>query len=300
MAGPQDEIPLKDIDKLLEQEDPEFAKSLEEVRAVEVDKSVVIEAAAIDETEEGHGATADANVSFFKRQIRKLRAAIVAFRLSLKARLIQFAKNTFIFLKTRPKEFLFFSIAMITKSIKAAKVPLMAFVRAPRIYQLTVLVILALMIGTVWVLAANLKGIWIPHLTEPILSNLEDHADHVEDYDPNDGTESFYSAFPQEIHQFLFKKMKVNLRRTSDSPNPMGAFEVVVDVDSNDTAIELRDREVELHDMLQRLFEDEIVTELDSETGKKILKGRIRKELNGKLTQGWIKDVHFKTFVLKP
>ncbi len=298
MAGPQDEIPLKDIDKLLAEEDPEFAKSLEEVRAVEVDKSVVIEAAAIDETEEGEAGVE--KVSFLKRQLRKFRAAVVAFRLSLKARLIQFAKNSLIFLKTKPKEFLFYSLALSKKSAKAAKVPLLAFLRAPRIYQITVLILLTMAVGTIWVLSANLQGIWIPHLTEPILSDLADHADHVEDYDPEDGTESFYSAFPQEIHQFLFKKMKVNLRRTSDSPNPMGAFEVVVDVDSEDTAIELRDREVEFHDMLQRLMEDEIVTELDSETGKKILKGRIRKELNGKLTQGWIKDIHFKTFVLKP
>lgn len=50
MANTEDEIPLEDIDKILAAEDPDFAKSLEEVRAVEVDKSVVIEASAIDET----------------------------------------------------------------------------------------------------------------------------------------------------------------------------------------------------------------------------------------------------------
>jgi flagellar basal body-associated protein FliL len=132
------------------------------------------------------------------------------------------------------------------------------------------------------------------------LKSLEHHADNVETYETAAGAESFYAAFPQEVHEFLFKKMKVNLRRTSENPNPMGAFEVVVGVDSQDTAVELRDREVEFHDMLQRLFEEELVTELDSETGKKILKGRVRKELNGKLTQGWIKEVHFKSFVLKP
>lgn len=38
------DVPLEDVDKLLEAEDPEFTKSLEEVRSVEVDKNVVIEA----------------------------------------------------------------------------------------------------------------------------------------------------------------------------------------------------------------------------------------------------------------
>jgi flagellar basal body-associated protein FliL len=300
MAGPQDEVPLEDIDKLLAEEDPEFAKSLEEVRAVEVDKNVVIEASAIDETEDSPATRDNESAGLIKRQIQKIRNALVAFRLGFKSRLIQFAKSSLVFLKTRPKEFLFFSFAVSKRGFKTAKVPLKAFAAAPRIYQLTLIVLVSVLVGAVWVLGANLKGIWIPHLMEPILSSLEDHADAVETYDPADGSESFYSAFPQELHEFLFKKMKVNLRRTSENPNPMGAFEVVVGVDSKDTAVELRDREVEFHDLLQRLFEDERVTDLDGETGKKILKGRIRKELNGKLTQGWIKEVHFETFVLKP
>src|ERR1700722_7924860 len=49
------EISLEDIDKLLETEDPEFTKSLEEVRAVEPSKDVVIDAAAIDESLAGDG-----------------------------------------------------------------------------------------------------------------------------------------------------------------------------------------------------------------------------------------------------
>jgi flagellar basal body-associated protein FliL len=301
MAGPSDEVPLEDIDRILAEEDPEFAKSLEEVRAVEVDKNVVIVASAIDESEEpSESNNSEGQPSFIKRKIAQFRQAIVSFRLRLKARFVQAAKDFLLFLKTRPKEFAFYSFAMSKRLLKAAKKPLQAFAEAPRIFQLSLLVAIFLTVGSLWVLVANLKGIWIPHLTEPILASLEPQADFVETYDPKDGAESFYSAFPQELHEFLFKKMKVNLRRTSMNPNPMGAFEIVVDVDSKDSAVELRDREVELHDLLQRLFEDELASDLETEPGKKILKGRIRKELNAKLTQGWIKDVHFKSFVLKP
>lgn len=297
----KDEIPLEDIDRLLAEEDPDFAKSLEEVRAVEVDKNVVIEASAIDETMAGEDVSASSpEDGFIRRWILKLRNTMAAFRLGFKARLAQFGKDSLIFLKTRPKEYALFSAAMMLKLYGRLKVPAKAFAQAPRLVQASVFLLASVAFGVIWVFAANLKGVWIPHLMEPILTSLEHKADHVETFDPADGAESFYAAFPQDRHEFLFKKMKVNLRRLPGHPNPMGAFELVVEVDSKDTAVELRDREVEFHDLLQRLLEEESVSDLETEHGKKILKGRVRKELNAQLTQGWIKDVHFKTVVLKP
>ena len=80
----------------------------------------------------------------------------------------------------------------------------------------------------------------------------------------------------------------------------MGAFELIVLLDSKDTAIEIRDREVEFFDLLQRVLEEESFADLESELGKQRLKGRVKRELDQKLTQGWIKDINFKTFILKP
>ncbi len=90
------------------------------------------------------------------------------------------------------------------------------------------------------------------------------------------------------------------MKRPKENENPMGAFEIIVLLDSKDTAIEVRDREVELHDALQRVFEDESYGELESESGKGRLKSRLKRELNAKLTQGWVKDVTFKHFIIKP
>lgn len=300
--SPKDEVPLEDIDRLLAEEDPEFTKSLEEVRAVEIDKNVVIEATVIDETlgEETAVIAEDEKVGRFKKALHQIRAKITSLRHGFRARLIQFGKDALVWLKVRPKEYALFALALSIQVYGRLKVPAKSFAQAPRLVQLSIFILIGVMVAVFWVFKANLKGIWIPHLMDPILTSLEPKADFVETYDPKAGTESFYAAFPQEVHEFLFKKMKVNLRRTAENPLPMGAFEVVVEVDSKDTAVELRDREVEFHDLLQRLFEDELVTQLDGETGKKVLKGRIRKELNAKLTQGWIKDIHFKTFVLKP
>lgn len=296
-----DEINLEDIDKILAAEDPEFTKSLEEVRSVEIDQSVVIEAAAMDETEVGAAAAEqEKQLGFVRRKLVAFKLWLMAWRLRMRARFIQFLKSALIWLKTRPKEIALFTFATLKRLAKASVGPIKAFMAASRLQKLTVVLLMSVVGGVLWVFGANLKGIWIPHLTEPILSDLSVHADFVDTYDPKDGAESFYTAFPQEVYQFLFKKMKVNLRRTPTNPLPMGAFEVVVEVDSKDTAVELHDREVELHDELQRILEDETVTDLDTEMGKNRLKGRIKKGLNEKLTQGWLKDVHFKTFVLKP
>lgn len=301
-SQPKDgEVSLEDIDKLLEAEDPGFTKQLEEVRSVEVDKSINIESDVPREDALSGESQTEPKPETRAQIIRAwIRARNAAFRQYLRVRLVTARKDLIIFLKTRPKEFLFFAISILKISLKKAMVPLRAFQSANRLQKITVFVLVAMMGGMVWVLKSNIKGIWIPQLNEPLLTSFEEHADWTETYDPKDGGESFYSAFPQERHEFLFGRMKVNLQRTAENPNPMGAFEVIVQVDSKDTAIELRDREVEFFDYLQRVMEEETFTDLESEGGKAKLKGRLKRELNQKLTQGWVKEISFKTFVLKP
>lgn len=294
------EIPLEDIDRLLQDVDPEFTKSLEEVRAVESDQDVVIDASAIDEElgQEGDGAE-DKSESRLQRWRTKIKLKMYAFRLACKKKLQHMAANLWVFLKTRPKEYALYSIALGKVLSKKVTIPFKAYQKAERAQKITVLILVAVVVASLWTLLANVKGIWIPRITEPMLTSLETVADSVETYKSED-IENFYAAFPQERHEYLFNRMKVNLRRTSDSPNPMGAFEVIVAVDSKDTAIEVSDREVEFFDMLQRVFEEESVTDLGTEMGKNRLKSRIKRELNQKLTQGWVKEISFKTFVLKP
>jgi flagellar basal body-associated protein FliL len=296
-----EEIPLEDIDKILASEDPEFTKSLEEVRAVETDKSVVIEASAIDETAGDElGTKAESAPRGLRALTTRFRLWLFQQRMRAKAAFIQFLKNALIWLKVKPKEYALFSFAMLKVGIKKASIPLNAFKNADRSARLMILILIAIGAGCAWILIHNMKGIWIPPINEPILRQFAPYADSVETFDPKEPGESFYSAFPQERFEYLFQRMKVNLRRTPDSPWPMGAFELIVALDSKDTAIEVRDREVEFSDLLQRVFEEESFNDLESELGKNKLKARIKRELNQQLTQGWVKEVSFKTFVIKP
>lgn len=300
-AKPPADIPLEDIDKLLEQEDPEFTKSLEEVRAVESDKDVVIDAAAIDES------VADEVIEISEKSLTgmtnikfKIRGGIARFKLALRTRTKQAGKDFVHFLKVRPKQFVLASVKMLQAGIKNATIPFKAFNDASLLQKITVALLLGLAVVSSWVLIHNFKGVWLPQINEPLLRSFEQFADNVETFNSKDAGVSFYVAFPQEPHEFLFPKMKVNLRRTAEHPNPMGAFEIIVALDSKDTAIEVSDRQVEFGDLLQRALEEESFTDLETELGKQKLKSHLKRELNQKLTQGWAKDISLKTFILKP
>jgi len=295
-----EEVSLANMDKLLAKEDPGFAQKLEEVRQVEIDKDVVLEPEVSAESLEKVAADKSKPPGRLKRLWMRLVLVFKSRLKRFKEVLIAFFKATLIFLKTRPKEFALYSISLIRALGKACLIPFVAFRNATRYQKALALVFLAVVSATGWTFYANLKGIWLPYMTEPILHSLEPYADKVTNYDKGEDTESFYAAFPQERHEYLLPKIKVNLRRTQDNPNPMGAFELVILVDSRDAAIEVRDREVEFFDLTQRVLETESFVDLATDLGKSKFKARMRNEMNKIMSQGWVKEINFKTFILKP
>ena len=181
------DIQLEDIDALLLAEDPEFTQSLEEVRAVAPDANITIEASASDDgdtTPESAESQADAHnetrLGKFKARLKlKWRAFWSAFKLRAKERLAKAGKDLVVFLKTRPKEFLLFSIAMSKVGAKNAMVPVRSFQAATLNQRLATLFLVALALASVCVLLANFKGRWLPHFHEPILGSFAKSADWV-------------------------------------------------------------------------------------------------------------------------
>ena len=295
-----EEISLEDIDKILEKEDPALKKNLEQMRSVESDKNVEIQTAVADETLAAAEKSGAKVFGFLAKIKTRLKGRLSLWRVRLRNRLIQFSHDALIFLKTRPKEFALYSFVVVKTLVKLVIHPFVAFYAADRIRKVMVLTFISIIFGSLWVLRANFRGIWIPYLTEPVLTSLAEEADWVDKFDPKASGQSFYDVFPQDRHEFLLKKIKVNLKRASMYENPMGAFEVIVLVDSEDTAIEVRDRQTELNDIVQRVMEEQTFDSLDTKIGKDHLKAQIKSELNNKLTQGFVKDISFKTFVIKP
>jgi flagellar basal body-associated protein FliL len=95
--------------------------------------------------------------------------------------------------------------------------------------------------------------------------------------------------------------MVVNIQPSESSgPNPMAAYEFSLEGNSTEVLIEIKDREVELRDLMYRTIEDFTFEQADSPEGKELLTEKLRKEVNMVLTQGKIRKVWIKTAIVKP
>lgn len=286
-----DEISIADIDKLLSEEDPDFTQALQDVRAVEADALTEIQAlAGVPYTAgpEGVAESAKAKMREAKKRVQEARQ-----------RARQSALDFLVGLKTAPQRFL----KLVKSALAAARalvlIPVALYKRASRIQVVAFASTAILSISGVVLLRANLRGVWVPALQEPIIRSLADVADARVEFDGLEST-TFSEAFPQEAHDYLFPKFKMNLRPTEDHPHPMGAFEIILSMDSKDAAIEVSGRETELYDLAQRVLEEETYDAMATEAGKRLFKDKLRRQLNQKMTSGFVQDVSFKTFVLKP
>jgi flagellar basal body-associated protein FliL len=302
----QDKAPLmennpetQELDQVLANMDPEFAKNLETIQSVHPNTEIHIETEKIEVDESGEiiEPVVAKKPSGIKARINVIKQAILL-------RSARIADRIWFFLKTVPKDIAIATFKGVTIAVKAVVGAISKIIKGffafSRAQKLAAVGVLALAITLLMVIKANLKGDWLPALNEPILTSFEPRADSVTEFDVKEKMISFARAFPQDPEMFLFDKLKVNLRRNSSHSNPMGAFEIFAQVDSHETAVELQTRQVALHDAIQRVFEGQQYEELVSDLGKNRMKGLIKSEINHELTQGWVVDIHFKTFILKP
>ena len=80
----------------------------------------------------------------------------------------------------------------------------------------------------------------------------------------------------------------------------MGRFEFYIEGANQEVAVEVKRREVEVLDLIQRVIEGYSFSDLNGTSGKQRLKEHIRQELNTLVTRGRIKKVFFKTITVQP
>lgn len=136
---------------------------------------------------------------------------------------------------------------------------------------------------------------------ELFMPSLERIASEVQIYDPKKDVEPFYGNLRATSNILMMPKMVVNLRKSVQSgPNPMGAFEFYIEGMAPEVTVEVKDREVEIRDLMQRVIEEFTFDQVDSMDGKKLLLEKLKKEINAVLTTGKLKKVSFKTVIIKP
>jgi len=136
---------------------------------------------------------------------------------------------------------------------------------------------------------------------ELFIPSMERLATEVSEYNPETEVEPFYENLRISGNILMIPRMVVNLRKSAHSgENPMGAFEFFLEGMAPEVPLEVKDREIEIRDLMQRVAEEFTFDQVDSPEGKRLLCDKLRKEVNAVLTTGKVKRFWFKTVIVKP
>lgn len=134
----------------------------------------------------------------------------------------------------------------------------------------------------------------------PFVGSMTEVANHSFIYDSETEVEPLFDSTRVRIYAFQLKPMVVNLRRLDPGSNPMGVFEFVCEGSSKEVLVEIKLRESEIRDRVQRVVEGFDYDSLDTKDGKLMLRESIKTELNSLLLKGELLRIQIKSIIIKP
>jgi flagellar basal body-associated protein FliL len=191
-------------------------------------------------------------------------------------------------------------------ALEGLKSPIKILLGLPKRSKLLLVVALGLAAALTAIVRVTFKGFdqVLPSMEIDYLRSFADVADAKFTYDRKEPMEDLNNPLLHPEHVVAIEKVIANLRPGQDESgeptNPMAMIEVYVDTTTKESAIEIKDREPEVRDVISRTIEQMPYNEVITFDGKNKLKNFIRKNLNELLTKGRIRRVYFKTLVLKP
>jgi hypothetical protein len=303
---------LEDLDKIIEAEDPGFKSDLDKLKATPYDATVLDESLniAIDETEALAKSEEDIeSLPRWKKIIVKFKNKLVKPLYQLPGRLwlrciaayhrmLYFLQKVLHFFKNDFKDYLkylFSQLKSFIAHIKAIflKIKALSLVQKLKLFGLLVISAFSFVLIFNLIIGRNL-----PELVSHLPKSMAPYADSKGRFVEEDLIQ-FYEAFPEVEFPVLIKKIISNLKPDRVSgPNPMGAFEMYLSLDSQDTAIEVKDREKEIIDVIQRTIEGFEYSVIRTKQGKTRLKEALKSSINELLNQGSVFEIYFSMFVL--
>jgi flagellar basal body-associated protein FliL len=295
---------LEEIDKLLNQEDPNFNASLENIKKDAIENTTEIESLDV-EVDEASTLEQNSEKISFKKKIThffmrpfiwignwvKLRWMAFVYRLKLSG------QQTKHFIKHDLPDLIRFSISQIKAGLKFLKSQISKFIALKRSQKLALLGSLLAGLAAVLFLSKSLTGQWLPVWKNPLIRGLHEQASFVKAVESEKEYVEFFSMFPEVEFYLQLSRIVVNLKPSQGIPNPMGAFEFYLGLDANETAIEIKDREKEVLDIAQRTLEGFSYPEIMSQNTQKRVWARIRDNINEVLNQGRVQRVYVKTML---
>ncbi len=282
------------IDALLATEDPQFAASMTELRQQVAQDAGNVELDSLDLEEKPPGKIARLKALILRpiNTISGLADAAANRATKLKTSSVEIAKDGGKVVVEKSKH----GLAATGGAVKGT---LGSFKALPLKSKLLVFAVIVMGVLSIMTLKIVLKGPVLPTLETKYLGSFAEVADKSYEYDNEEPMEDFTDPFFHPEHVMLIDKIVVNLRRDEEGSNPMGLFEFYIEASSDEGAIEIKDREVEVRDVISRTLEQMPYDELVTAAGKNKVKVILRKNLNQFLTKGRVRRVYFRNVVLK-
>lgn len=298
-------LSLDNLDAVLAEEDPEFAKSLKEIN---FDSSVKVE---IYKESLVHEYTLEDEIKLWTGRRERLAKFFpflpkISYKLKIKRTILRlswmkFKKQTRHNIHNAGPLTLNFLKKTIRKIRSSISDGLAGFSKLSGTKKLAFLGLLLTTAASGVVINNLAKHKLLPADNELFMLSLEEWAQAKYQHTATDQMESFYDSARTSQSIIEMKKIIVNLRRSATSgPNPMGAFEFYIEGTVPESAVEVKDREPEMKDLFLRTIEEMNYDQLASGEGKHLLCERLRKELNRVLTKGKVRRIFIKTAIVKP
>ncbi|MFN8847377.1 MAG: flagellar basal body-associated FliL family protein [Bdellovibrionales bacterium] len=136
---------------------------------------------------------------------------------------------------------------------------------------------------------------------ELFIASLESIADKSWELNPNEMNEFFYNTVRIPKNIFNLRRIVVNVRPSeSSSENPMVALELSLEATSREALVEIKDREGEILDTVQRGLEELSYDEISGSGGRDSVVEKVRNRINSILTLGKIRHVYIVGSIFKP
>ncbi len=296
---------LDDIDKIIETEDPSFKNELADIKKQQVVGTDSIENLKL-EPEDEIVKDDDEQLTARKKIVHFVLLPWLSVRTFVRLRWIRVKNNSRMLFDASVRFFrheLPERIKYTWARLKILKAWLVSEWRKFRALNRTQKLAIAFMVlasfAALFFIDKTFTGHWLPRYQINLPHTLADGGSIMGEVKSKADVQDLFQAFPEVEYYVLLPKVIVNLQPSETSgENPMGAFEVFVGADSQDTAVEVKDREQEIRDLVQRALESFTYDEANSLVGKERIKEVLRDRINAILNQGFIYNIYFNNIIL--
>lgn len=305
------ELSAEALDEFLGETDPDFVKKMSEVQ-----KDNNLSFSEVELTAEEQ-ALADEK-DWWSNSGRLLKIIYILFplapRMSLGLKKLKYkffvllrgawvrAKNFGYFLRTEGKDNTILVFKKGLKSITGIIVgSASAFKSLSTKLKLAFLGLILATAAVAFILMKVFKQDLIPEEKTLFIQSFDQVADHAFKYDPSKNMEPLFDNLRTSSNVYLMPRMVVNIQKSENSSdNPMAAIEIFIEGMTPEVAVEVKDRESEFRDFLQRELEQMNYDKLLSQDGKVEMLDLLKIELNKELVSGKVRRIYIKTIILKP